>query len=283
MFFTPENGVPNPPGRNRKKGEHTLEFRPCIDIHNGQVKQIVGGALVDEGDQAQENFVSLRSGAYYASLYRDLGLKGGHVILLNPKTSPYYPADLEQARSALSAFPGGLQLGGGVTPENAPRFLDWGASHVIVTSYVFSDGEVNWDRLRRLEQVCGKRRLVLDVSCRKREGEYYIVTDRWQKFTRVPLTSALLDRLSRYCDEFLVHGVDVEGKQSGVELGLIKLLSCWGKIPCTYAGGIHSLEDIRQIKRLGDDRIHITIGSALDLFGGPLKQNQVLECCRTPL
>ena len=227
-----------------------MQFRPCIDIHNGQVKQIVGGALSDEGDRAQENFVSLRDGAYYASLYRDLGLKGGHVILLNPHTSPYYPADLHQAKLALSAFPGGLQLGGGVTPDNAMEFLDWGASHVIVTSYVFSGGEVNWERLKKLEQVCSKHRLVLDVSCRKRDGEYYIVTDRWQKFTQVPLTPALLDRLSAYCDEFLVHGVDVEGKQSGVELGLVKLLSSWGKIPCTYAGGIHSLEDIRQIKRL---------------------------------
>lgn len=260
-----------------------MQFRPCIDIHNGQVKQIVGGALLDEGDRAQENFVSLYDGAYYASLYRDLNLRGGHVILLNPQTSPHYPADLNQARLALSAFPGGLQLGGGVTPENAGQFLDWGASHVIVTSYVFRDGEVCWERLRRLEQVCSKHRLVLDVSCRKKDGEYYIVTDRWQKFTQVPLTPALLDRLSVYCDEFPIHGVDAEGKQSGVELGLVKLLSCWGKIPCTYAGGIHSLEDIRQIKGLGDDRIHITIGSALDLFGGPLKLNQVLECCRTPL
>ena len=185
-----------------------MQFRPCIDIHNGQVKQIVGGALSDEGDRAQENFVSLYDGAYYASLYRDLNLRGGHVILLNPQTSPHYPADLNQARLALSAFPGGLQLGGGVTPENAGQFLDWGASHVIVTSYVFRDGEVCWERLRRLEQVCSKHRLVLDVSCRKKDGEYYIVTDRWQKFTQVPLTPALLDRLSVYCDEFLIHGVD---------------------------------------------------------------------------
>ena len=193
-----------------------MKFRPCIDIHNGQVKQIVGGSLKDQGDQAAENFVSEQDAAFYAELYKKAGLKGGHVILLNGKDSPYYNATKEQALLALSGYPGGLQIGGGICPENAAEYLNAGASHVIVTSYVFKNGVISWENLMKIRDVVGKERLVLDLSCRKRDGEYYIVTDRWQKFTEEIVTLELMEKLGSYCDEFLVHAVDVEGKVHGV-------------------------------------------------------------------
>ncbi|MDO5136647.1 MAG: phosphoribosylformimino-5-aminoimidazole carboxamide ribotide isomerase [Eubacteriales bacterium] len=256
-----------------------MKFRPCIDIHNGKVKQIVGGSLKDHGDLAKENFVSQQDGAFYASLYREAGLSGGHVILLNSKDSPYFPATREQALKALGAYPGGLQLGGGVCPENAMEYLDAGASHVIVTSYVFRDGEISWENLERMRQAVGRERLVLDLSCRKKGDAYYVVTDRWQRFTQVPVTLDLMKTLSGYCDEFLLHAVDVEGKAKGIERGLAELLGDFQERPVTYAGGVGSMEDIRDLGRWGKGRLDVTVGSALDLFGGPipLKDLQTLE------
>lgn len=254
-------------------------FRPCIDIHNGQVKQIVGGSLQDEGNQATDNFVSEQDGRYYADLYEEKGLKGGHIIILNPSGSEYYEADLEQAKLALSAYPGGLQIGGGVNADNAKQFLDMGASHVIVTSYVFKDGRVDFERLETLKQIVGKERLVLDLSCRKKDGQYYIVTDRWQKFTDVVVCEETLDLLAGYCDEYLIHAVDVEGKASGVETELISMLGKWGKIPMTYAGGVSSLEDLKTLKELGQNHLDVTVGSALDLFGGTLPFLEVVKYC----
>ena len=67
-----------------------MEFRPCIDIHNGKIKQIVGSSLRDEGNQAEENFVSEQDGAFYANFYKKDNIKGGHIILLNSKESEYY-------------------------------------------------------------------------------------------------------------------------------------------------------------------------------------------------
>ena len=119
-----------------------MKFRPCIDIHNGKVKQIVGGSLTDVQDQASENFVSEQDASFYAELYKKAGIKGGHVILLNGHDSPYYESTKEQALLALHTYSGGLQIGGGVNPENAGEYLDAGASHVIVTSYVFKDGRI---------------------------------------------------------------------------------------------------------------------------------------------
>ena len=258
-----------------------MEFRPCIDIHNGKVKQIVGGSLRDKGNQAKENFVSEMDGAFYAQLYRKENIKGGHIILLNPVTSEHYEATKAQAMSALSNYPDGLQVGGGITAENANEFIEAGASHVIVTSYVFKDGKINYDNLNRLVQAVGKEHLVLDLSCRQREGSYFIVTDRWQKYTDETITTELLDELSEYCDEFLVHAVDVEGKASGIETELVSLLGEWGKIPVTYAGGVHSFDDLRLVKELGRDKINVTIGSALDLFGGNMKFEEVLSYCRS--
>lgn len=258
-----------------------MRFRPCIDIHNGKVKQIVGGSLMDAGNQAQENFVSDQDGAFYAGLYRKHGLKGGHIILLNPEGSEYYEEDVKQAQMALEAYPGGLQIGGGIHAENAGKFLAMGATHVIVTSYVFRNGKIHYENLRALRDAVGKEHLVLDLSCRKKDGRYYVVTDRWQKFTEVVLNHEVLDELSSYCDEFLIHAVDVEGKASGIEEELVRMLGSWNQIPITYAGGVRNEEDLRKLFTLGQGRIDVTIGSALDLFGGSMEFTTVLSYCDT--
>lgn len=253
-----------------------MEFRPCIDIHNGKVKQIIGGSLKDETNAAKENFVSKQDASFYAKFYKKNKIKGGHVILLNPEGSQYYEANKAQALSALKTYPGGLQIGGGIHARNAFEYLNAGASHVIVTSYVFKDGKVHYDRLKELVRKIGKDKLVLDLSCRKKDGVYYIVTDRWQNYTGVELSNSTLEELSLYCDEFLVHAVDVEGKASGIEKPVAALLGQWGKIPITYAGGVHDLKDLELLKELGRDRVNVTIGSALDLFGGNMKFEEVI-------
>ena len=254
-----------------------MKFRPCIDIHNGKVKQIVGGSLLDKGDYAQDNFVSEKDGDFYAKLYKDAGLEGGHIILLNPAGSQYYEEDVRQACLALSAYPGGLQIGGGMTAENAAFFLEQGASHIIVTSYVFKDGKINYENLEKIVAVTGKKHLVLDLSCRKKGEDYYIVTDRWQKFTDVKLTEDVLSELADYCDEFLVHAVDVEGKAGGIEEDIAALLGNWDGISATYAGGVSSFEDLRKLKEIGRNKVDVTIGRALDLFGGEMPFSKVLE------
>ena len=254
-----------------------MRFRPCIDIHNGRVKQIVGGSLTDAGDRAKENFVSEMDAAWYADLYRSHGLTGGHVILLNAKDSPYYEQTKAQAVSALREWPGGLMIGGGISADNAGEFLDAGASHVIVTSWVFRDGHIRYDRIRTLRETVGKEHLVLDLSCRKRDGKYFVVTDRWQKFTEEEVTAELLSRLQDSCDEFLIHAVDVEGKAKGIEEALVELLADACGIPVTYAGGVGSYEDVRKLRDLGKGKVDVTIGSALDLFGGPLEFRKVQE------
>ena len=254
-----------------------MEFRPCIDIHNGKVKQIVGGSLVDAGNLADENFVAEQDAAFFAHLYKEARIRGGHIILLNAKDSEFYEATKAQALMALHEYPMGLQVGGGITDENAEEFLQAGASHVIVTSYVFRDGKIHYDNLCRLKEAVGKERLVLDLSCRRRGDDYYIVTDRWQKFTDERISAKLLDELCEYCDEFLVHAVDVEGKSAGIEEPLAELLGSWGRIPITYAGGVGSFKDLERLKVLSKGRLHVTIGSALDLFGGPMEFEKVIE------
>ncbi len=256
-----------------------MKFHPCIDIHNGKVKQIVGGTLRDEGDLAAENFVSEQDAAFYADLYRRHNLRGGHIILLNPASSDYYDATKEQAFQALKAWPGGLQIGGGIHAENAEEFLQAGASHVIVTSYVFKDGRISWENLDRLVSAAGKEHLVLDLSCRKKDGDYYIVTDRWQKFTDVKITGKVLKEMTSWCSEFLIHAVDVEGKASGIETPLAELLSELEDFPVTYAGGVGSFEDLNELRRAGKGRLDVTIGSALDLFGGSMEFQKVLDSC----
>lgn len=258
-----------------------MEFRPCIDIHNGKVKQIVGGTLKDQGDMAAENFVSEQDAPFYAKLYQSYGIRGGHIILLNGKDSPHYEATKLQALAALQVYPGGMQVGGGITAENAHEFLRAGASYVIVTSYVFRDGKVDYERLEKLVQAVGKEHLVLDLSCRKKDGAYYIVTDRWQKFTEERVTVELLDRLYQYADEFLIHAVDVEGKASGIERELVELLGSWNRIPVTYAGGIGSFQNLEELAEWGQHHLNYTIGSALDLFGGTMKFEDVLAFSKT--
>ena len=252
-----------------------MRFRPCIDIHNGKVKQIVGGSLKDERDQAEENFVSERSAAFYADMFRRDNLKGGHMILLNPPSSPYFEADRQQAAEALAVWPGGLQIGGGVIADDASSYIKAGASHVVVTSYVFKDGQVQWENLEKLADAVGAGHVVLDVSCRKKDGKYYIVTDRWQKFTKVQLGEEILYWMKEYCDEFLVHGVDVEGKSAGIEEGLVEMLAGVQGIPITYAGGISSLDELERFRRVSGGRLDFTIGSALDLYGGDIPYDEV--------
>ncbi len=259
-----------------------MKFRPCIDIHNGKVKQIVGSSLRDDGDEACENYVAKRSAAELAALFRDDGLTGGHVILLNGKSSEHYPATAAEAKSALGAYPGGLQVGGGITAENAKEWIDAGASHVIVTSYVFVDGRIACDRLESLKDRVGREHIVLDLSCRRKDRDdpsYFICTDRWQKMSGIRVTEQLFYELSASCDEFLVHGVDVEGKGSGMDEGLLSILSgAAAAYSCriTYAGGIRSLEDIRHLGEVSEGLLDYTVGSALDLYGGTLPYRSLI-------
>lgn len=255
-----------------------MEFRPCIDIHNGLVKQIVGSSLQDEGDNASENFVSMKGAAYFASLYKRDGIKGAHVIMLNSKDSDYFEATRKEALSALLTYPGGLQIGGGINAGNAGEYLKAGASHVIVTSFAFSGGFIREDNIRALKDAVGREHVVLDLSAGMHEGAYHIVTDRWQKYAREELNEELLIHLSDSADEFLVHGIDAEGKRKGFDRELVKLLSKIApKIPgkITYAGGITTMEDVEEIKNLSNGLLNITVGSALDLFGGSLSYSEL--------
>ena len=250
----------------------SAEFRPCIDLHDGKVKQIVGSTLEASGSAApRTNFVSEQPPEYYAGLYRKDNLTGGHVIQLGQ-------GNQSAAVAALSAWNGGLQLGGGVNDENARFWLDAGAAKLIVTSFVFSGGEFKKEKLSALLKITGTEHLVLDLSCRRTaEGKYFVVTDRWQKFTGLEVTPETLGMLSGYCSEFLIHAVDVEGKQSGIDCELLDILAGASELPCVYAGGISTFTDIETIERVGRGRIHYTVGSALDIFGGKLPYEQVVR------
>ena len=249
-----------------------MKFRPCIDLHNGKVKQIVGGSLMD-GEEPETNFIADQPPARYAERYRADGLTGGHVIKLGDGND-------DAAREALAAWPGGLQIGGGITAENAAEWLEAGASHVIVTSALFRAGRIDPDRLSALVAAVGRDRLVIDLSCRRRDDRYYVVTDRWQTFTETAVDAASLRALAGSCAEFLVHGVDVEGKQQGMDEALVELLAEYCPIPCTYAGGVRSFDDLERLHAIGRGRIDVTVGSALDLFGGPLPYRAVVDYCR---
>ena len=257
-----------------------MKFRPCIDIHNGKVKQIVGGSLRDEGDRAAENFVSDLQAEDFARLYAGDGLRGGHVILLNAAGSDFYDQTKAQALGALKAAPGTLQAGGGINPRNAHDFLEAGATHVIVTSYVFRDGRIDQDALEEMVRAVGKEHLVLDLSCRKTPDGYRVVTDRWQKYTDVFFGKEILWKLSGYCDEFLIHAVDAEGKQAGPDRTVASVLGRFALesgVPVTYAGGISSFADLDILAQEGRQAVDVTIGSALDLFDRPMPYKQVLS------
>lgn len=238
-----------------------MKFRPCIDLHDGKVKQIVGSTLTDSAKGLSTNFSSDKSASFYAAMYRDDDLTGGHVIKLGPGCD-------QAAVEALRSYPGGLQIGGGITADNAEFWLGQGASHVIVTSYVFQAGRLLEDRLQDLASRVGRARLVLDLSCRKRGDAYYIVTDRWQKFTELMISPATLSYFAEFCTEFLIHAVDVEGKCAGIAEDLVADLGDWAPIPTTYAGGVKNMEDLIKVRELGQGRLDVTIGSALDIFGG---------------
>ena len=235
------------------------QFRPCIDLHEGKVKQIVGGSLNDSG--AETNFISQYSGDYYAKLYRQHNLKGGHIISLGANNQ-------QQVTQALSSYPNGLQYGGGVTPENANEFIAAGASQVIVTSYLFEEGEFSWSRLKQIKAAVGAERLVLDLSCRKTTMGWMIATDRWQTITNTAINQQTITQLEQHCAEFLVHAADVEGLQAGIDQDLVKLLGEICTLPCTYAGGAKTVDDLNLVQALSNGKIDLTIGSALDIFGG---------------
>ncbi|MDF7807555.1 phosphoribosylformimino-5-aminoimidazole carboxamide ribotide isomerase [Pontiellaceae bacterium B12219] len=248
-----------------------MKFRPCIDLHNGKVKQIIGGSLSD-GAEPETNFVSEKPPAWYAERYKADGLTGGHVIKLGTGND-------DAAREALGGWPNGLQVGGGITAENAFQWLEAGASQVIVTSYIFQNGQIDPDRLSKLVRETGRDRLVLDLSCRKKDGQYHVVTDRWQTFTETVVDADSLRELADHCCEFLVHGVDVEGKQQGMDEELIALLAEHAPIPCVYAGGVRNFQDLEKLNIVGQGRIDVTIGSALDLFGGTMPYEEVVKFC----
>lgn len=242
-------------------------FRPCIDLHQGQVKQIVGGSLTDQG--AATNFVSQHDAAYYANLYREHQLTGGHVIALGP-------GNHEQALKALAAWPQGLQFGGGVNDSNAADYLEAGASHVIVTSWLFENDAFSWNRLEKIKAITGKDKLVLDLSCRRADDGWYIATNRWQTVTSTRVDADTLRELASHCDEFLIHAADVEGLQAGIDEDLVSLLGEHASIPMTYAGGARSLEDLKRVAELSNGNVDLTIGSALDIFGG---EGVTLDAC----
>ena len=248
-----------------------MEFRPCIDIHDGKVKQIVGSTLSDATGTAAENFVSEKGPEYYADLFRENGLTGGHVIILNKAGTAEYDASKRAALGAACAWPRAFAVGGGMNPETAPEFLSAGAGYVIVTSYLFEDGAFSEGRLAKMLAAVGPDHQVLDLSARKEaDGKYHVVIDRWQRVTDFILTPEVLEELSSSCAEFLIHGTAVEGKKAGIDEGLVELLGkCDGK-PVTYAGGIGSLADIEKIRTLGRGRVNFTVGSALDIYGGSL-------------
>ncbi|MFX3632531.1 MAG: phosphoribosylformimino-5-aminoimidazole carboxamide ribotide isomerase [Candidatus Pristimantibacillus sp.] len=249
-----------------------MKFRPCIDLHSGKVKQIVGSTLDTNPQHVVENFVSEHDSAYYASMFKRDALTGGHVIMLGGGNE-------EAALSALREYPGGLQIGGGITADNAAHYLENGASQVIVTSYIFRDGELDMDHLRRIVSEVGKERLVIDLSCKQRDDQWHVVTNQWRTFSNFEVNEANLRELETYCSEFLVHAVDVEGKRTGILESLVKQLAEWVTIPTTYAGGARSLEDLELFNRLTAGKLDITIGSALDIFGGNLSYDEVVAYC----
>lgn len=255
-----------------------MRFRPCIDIHNGSVKQIVGGSLTDASyNTPAENYVSDAGAVYYAGMYRNLGLSGGHIIMLNKKGTPEYEASKAQALEALNEYKGGMQVGGGIDADNAAEFINAGASHVIVTSYIFNGASLDTDNLKALINAVGRDKIVIDLSCRFRDNDYYVVTDRWQTFTDLKVTSDVFDELGKYCDEFLIHGVDVEGLKQGIDVRLLKLLAEADNHMITYAGGVKSYEDIDTIRDIGRGKIDFTVGSALNIFGGSLDIKEIIN------
>jgi phosphoribosylformimino-5-aminoimidazole carboxamide ribotide isomerase len=245
-------------------------FRPCIDIHQGKVKQIIGSTLTDSDESVATNFEASKPANYYANLYKQDNLPGGHIIRLGRDDET-----TRQALSALEAYPGGMHIGGGMNADNCKEWVTAGASHIIFSSFLFTEGQIDMKRIQTLVKEIGKERIVFDLSCRKRDDRYFVVIDRWQTYTELEVTIETLKDLSVFCDEFLVHGVDVEGKKQGIEHDLLSILSQYNESPMTYAGGIKDMKDIETILEVGDRKVCFTVGSALDVFGGEMKYDTV--------
>lgn len=247
-----------------------MKFRPCIDLHMGKVKQIVGNTLSDSSGSVIENYVAPYDAEYYANLFKADGLTGGHVIMLGP-------GNKQQTYKALNTFPGGMQVGGGIVPENAEQYINSGATHVIVTSYLFDNGILSMKKLDRISSLVGKDKLVIDLSCKKIGNDFYVTANRWQTVTDFKITIQNLKQLASYCDEFLIHSVDVEGQRKGIMSELVKLLGDIAPVKTTYAGGVSSKSDIDDIYKLGRGKVDVTIGSALDIFGGNLIYKEIIS------
>lgn len=250
-----------------------MQFRPCIDLHAGVVKQIVGSTLNQKHTAVVENFIATEDSTYYANLFKQDQLVGGHVIMLGSGNE-------DAAIRALAAYPNGLQVGGGITAENAKKFIDAGASHIIVTSYIFHDGELDLAKLEALVEAIGKEHIVIDLSCRKKDGKWYVMTDKWVKWSSFEVNAESIQLIEQYCDELLIHAVDVEGKKGGMQLDLIEDLADWTSVPTTYAGGVRSMDDLLLFEKIGKRKLHITIGSALSIFGGDLSYHDVVHYCK---
>lgn len=251
-----------------------MQFRPCIDLHDGKVKQIVGSTLGYHDQQVVENFVATHDASYYAKMFQKDKLIGGHVIMLGEGNE-------EAALQALHTYKGALQVGGGITAKNAAKYIHAGASHVIVTSYVFHDGSFDEERLQQLIDTVGKEHIVIDLSCRKRDGKWFVMTNKWTTFSDFEVNASSIQMIEQHCDELLIHAVDVEGKRAGMQEDLVRDLSTWTSIPTTYAGGIRSLEDVKKFQQISKGNLHFTIGSALDIFGGDLRYEEVVQFCQT--
>ncbi|KAI9677439.1 MAG: Enzyme that catalyzes the fourth step in the histidine pathway [Caeruleum heppii] len=238
-------------------------FRPCIDLHSGQVKQIVGGTLTTTSSDLKTNHVSHLPARHFAALYKQQGLRGAHVIMLGPGNE-------DAAREALSEWEGGLQIGGGVTDANAKRWIDWGAEKVIVTSYLFPDARFSMDRLKAILAVLGddRRKLVIDLSCRRKGDTWFVAMNKWQTLTNMEVNQETIALLQPHCSEFLIHAADNEGLQRGVDEDLVRNLAKWCAIPVTYAGGGRTVADLDMVRDLSGGKVDLTIGSALDIFAG---------------
>ncbi|MDR0516793.1 MAG: phosphoribosylformimino-5-aminoimidazole carboxamide ribotide isomerase [Fibromonadaceae bacterium] len=251
------------------------KFRPCIDLHNGKVKQIVGSSLSENESELKENFVSQKPAEWYAELYKKDGLKGGHIIMLGSGNE-------EAALKALKAYPGGMQIGGGISKENALKYIEAGAAAAIVTSCIFPSGKFSLESLKAISSEVGKERLVIDLSCYNNHenhgsGKWQVAINRWQTITDFFITPQNLKEISAYCAEFLIHAAGVEGKQQGMDLELIEFLGKHSPLPATYAGGANSLEDLETCNALSKGRVDLTIGSALSIFGGKVPYEKCRE------
>ncbi len=262
-----------------------MKLCPCIDIHNGTVKQIVGstlGGIAPGDEQVFENYKSIMGASHFAGIFKSRGLTDGHVINLNKKDSGFFKASENEVFSALSTYPKGLMAGGGIDIENAKEYLEKGASHVIMTSALFRHNRLSFEYLREFAKKIGSQYLIIDLSCKKDGDEYFVFTDRWQKKTDTVVSTGLFQKLFAYCDGFLIHGIAFEGKKGGFDESLVKLLSVAAPLskPITYAGGIASLDDIKKLRQISNDNIDITIGSALSIYGGKLSLDEVLAVLR---